>query len=235
MIWSNDTTIEYNAKSHVEKQAISSGAAAGIGVGCALVGALAACLFFWLIMKRSKQYRPHKGSDWQGDRNRPHASRVEKPYSKSVGADMRELGKVSSFAVVENSLPQPVEDNAIAGEMSMLRDKIKSHIQSYYHKARIDDSRLDQTMLSRLMDGTPIPASKLASLLVNPGTRAVALRFCVSWTITSRFGLGSNNRSTFLPPEIEGCLRSTSVMADDQDCKSTLPVANHVCGYLLTD
>ncbi|KAL8810329.1 MAG: hypothetical protein Q9200_002666 [Gallowayella weberi] len=121
--------------------------------------------------------------------------------------------------MIEQSLPQPAEDQALGGELSKLRTAIKNHVQSYYHTNSVRGS-VDQVALGSIATGNmPLIASTLGSLLSNPVTRMTAMRFCISWTVISRIEQNCEPSQSFLPPEIASCLFSINSTRDDPGTK----------------
>ncbi len=123
-------------------------------------------------------------------------------------------GEPSATAVIQDSLPQPEEDQAIGGEMSRLRTLIKHHAQSYYHTAPLKPSIMsaanaNPAVLATFMHDHLSPPM-LTSLLLDPKTRLVTIRLCLAWTMFSRIELTCNSDVSFLPPEVASCINSMS-------------------------
>lgn len=190
---------------------LSKGAAAGIGVGCAIAGALIAACIVFLIMRARRKSRSNESYPLQ-----------EKPgaLSKSLNGNANANSPASgAFAKAESSLPLPLEDAAIGGEISRLQTLIKNYAQSYYHTSPVAGKTAD---LSALGSNLSIPPATLAAMLANPRTRIVAIRYCLAWVIFSRLGLDSDANTSLLPPEVAGCARP---MSADTATKSKLFVA----------
>ena len=109
--------------------------------------------------------------------------------------------------MAESSLPLPLEDAAIGGEISRLQTLIKNYAQSYYHTSPVTTKSPD---LSPLGPNLSIPAATLAAMLANPRTRIVAIRYCLAWIVFSRLGLDSDANTSLLPPEVASCARPMS-------------------------
>ncbi|KAI4177894.1 MAG: hypothetical protein LQ348_005747, partial [Seirophora lacunosa] len=117
--------------------------------------------------------------------------------------------------MIEKNLPQPADDQALGGEMSRLRTAIKNHVQSYYHTDNVRGS-VDQAALGVVAAGNmPLIASTLGTLLANPATRIVAIRFCIAWVAISRIDHNCDPSKSFLPPEIATCLVSIGGARED--------------------
>ena len=145
-----------------------------------------------------------------------YSLRAEKGASNPKKKEATEvaLADLGPAAIVQDSLPQPEEDQAIGGEVSRLRTLIKHHVQSYYHTAPLEPSlmgsaKANQASLVNFSQGQP-PRSDLTSLLLNPKTRFIAIRFCIAWTIISRIEFTCHSDISFLPPEIADCMSSMS-------------------------
>ena len=138
------------------------------------------------------------------------------------GASLASPDPGSSAGLIERHLPQPAEDRAIGGEMSKLKTLIKNHVQSYYHMnaVRGGASSIDQTALGNVAaENMPLITSSLGSLMANPSTRMVAIRFCIAWMAISRIDSASKPDITFLPPEVMSCVASMTSMRDDPQSK----------------
>jgi hypothetical protein len=177
------------------KNGAGPGAVAGAAIGCLLAGILVASLVFFLFFRRYKarqqpppDYTHHLG---------PQSGHVDaQTGSRSQFKDN------AAVSVVEKYLPQPAEDDAISGEMSKLRDRIKNHAQSYYHTATVDPALVGEANLQALSEATGMTTVALKECLLDPKTRLAAIRLWISWVILSRFG-GNRGRS-LLPPEVTG-------------------------------
>lgn len=91
----------------------------------------------------------------------------------------------SGGLVVESYLPQPAEDDAISGEMSRLRDKIKDHIQSFYRTTPVNPRLIDPNDLRQLASATGVEVGRMQELLTNSQSRTAALRLYLAWVVLS--------------------------------------------------
>ncbi|KAF2448453.1 hypothetical protein P171DRAFT_353176 [Karstenula rhodostoma CBS 690.94] len=180
---------------------IKPAAAAGIGVGCLLAGALIAGLLAWLFMKRR---RPASGMRDSETSTVALMHREKGPMAKAVSVSS---GSPIASAL-ENGLPQPLEDKAISGEISKISNLIKNHVQSYYHGRAVSPGIIDYDDLQALGENLPVSVGTLSTLLNNSATREIALRFCLAWVVTSRIQLNDSSNTTFLPPEVAKCMQS---------------------------
>ena len=156
---------------------------------------------FWLFKRKSNNR--HQTLDQEA--RAAASSRQEKQPAINVQSlDNANL----ATRTVENNLPQPLEDNAIVGEISKISNSIKNHVQSYYHSARVSTGAVNLDALQALGDGLPTSIGTLNTILANPTTRETALRLCIAWAVVSRIQFGGDPRITFLPAEVASCINS---------------------------
>jgi len=151
-----------------------------------------AFLFFFMRYKKHNRQQPISAYA-QHVRPHPEASTQEKSPMVAVTNDV---------VLVDNYLPQPAADDNITGDLSRLRDKIKDHVQSYYHLLPVNGQMVDQTRLQEVAAGVGIPASKMKELLLHPPSRLLAIRLYLAWLILSRCGGQGQARTSFLPVEV---------------------------------
>ncbi|KAF2703083.1 hypothetical protein K504DRAFT_508491 [Pleomassaria siparia CBS 279.74] len=174
---------------------------AGIAVGSSIVGALVAGIVAWCCLCRRRKQKRAQDSE-------PSAIALMHP-EKGFNAQVMPIVISSPIPhAMENGLPQPLEDRAIAGEMSKISNSIKNHVQSFYHVGHVSPGVLDLDDLRALGENLPMSTGTLSTLLGNSATREIALRFCIAWVAISRMQLNSLPSMTFLPPEIAECLLS---------------------------
>ncbi|KAL8824181.1 MAG: hypothetical protein Q9170_008233 [Blastenia crenularia] len=203
---SNNTTSFPAGSVHNQSNSnsISPGAAAGIAIGCAIAGALIAAAIFALLFRKRRRRAPARSDAIPLNGFTPVDKGISSPGPSSP-----------AIGIVEKNLPQPAEDQALGGELSRLRTSIKNHVQSYYHTDNAVGS-VDQAALGVIAAGNmPLIASTLGSLLANPATRLVAIRFCIAWVAISRIDQNCEPSRSFLPPEIADCLVSISGARED--------------------
>lgn len=191
MAGSNGTMGSTHPAKSAATSKLSKGAAVGIGIGCAIAGALIAACILLIFMRRRERRR----------RLRRNYSLQQKPIT---GPTTHDVGpKHGVFAAVEQSLPQPLEDAAIGGEMSKLQTLIKNYVQSYYHTlpVRKGEGSPDLSVLGQKLS---ISIVSLESMLQSPKTRIPAIRYCIAWTIFTRIGVVNGS---LLPAEVLDCLR----------------------------
>ncbi|KAE8828154.1 hypothetical protein PTNB73_06611 [Pyrenophora teres f. teres] len=181
-----------------QKDSLSTGAIAGIAVGCLIAGALLTglvLLFCW---------RSRRVPEAQYSKTNTCAVGSQE---KGFAAHTIPLASQEHTDAPANVLPQPLEDKAISGEISKISNSIKNHVQSYYHINRISPNLIDHNDLHKLGSGLPISVGTLATLLSNATTREVALRFIIAWVIVSKLQPSKDPTKSLLPTEIAPCLQ----------------------------
>ena len=171
--------------------AVGTGAAAGIGIGCAIVGALLGGLIaLFFLSRRRRQQQSSQPQDIGPDNG--GYRRQEKS------------GITTTVTSVDRFLPQPTEDDAIVSALSKIRDGIKNHAQNYYHKAPVDLTMVDekQAPLVQLAGALAIPTRGISDLLLNPSTRLPMIRLFLAHLILSRCDGQMDGSQSFLPNEV---------------------------------
>lgn len=183
----------------VEKHSdgFSSGAAAGIAIGCLIAGALIAGLVFWFCGRKRKA---SSTQDYEAN------STTLMPWEKGFATNAVSLkGESPNTSPPLGVLPLPLEDKAITGEISRIGNSIKNHVQSYYQMGRVSQGLIDMDDIHAIGSNQPISAGTLSTLLGNSATREIALRFCIAWAVCSRMKPTDDPRATLLPVEVVGC------------------------------
>lgn len=109
-------------------------------------------------------------------------------------------------------LPQPLEDQAISGEVSKIGNLIKNHVQSYYHSRVVNAGLIDLDDITALGHHLPVSVGTLSTLLDNTETREAALRFCIAFAVVSRLQSYEISSLSLLPPGICASLRETTTV-----------------------
>lgn len=167
---------------------------AGISIGTAIAGAGIAALILLLFFNRYKKRHQRVSRDLEHVPHDNSAIEQEKITVPTKGG-----GVVS---VLEAHLPQPVEDGTITGEMSKLRDKIKNHVQNFYHLSPVDPKMVNQTQLQEISNLTGLHPSRLWQLLQAPDSRYATIRLYLSCLILSRCSGEGSSTTSFLPVEV---------------------------------
>jgi hypothetical protein len=182
--------------------AVSSSAAAGIGIGGALLGAACAGLILFFFSRRKNR----------GINSNQKLSQTTAGYAHhhlGIAGEVKQVidvagsGKVASASAgFEEFLPQPAEDGKITSATSQLRDRIKNHAQSYYHTELMQPGMVDLGAIQQLAQATKISAVRLQEAILNPQSRVAAIRLYLSWVVLSRCGIAADARDSLLPPEV---------------------------------
>ncbi|KAF2836932.1 hypothetical protein M501DRAFT_978673 [Patellaria atrata CBS 101060] len=191
---------------------ISSGEATGIAIGCLIAGALIGCAALWFFLRKTRRDR-RSGPESGTVRDESYLTREKEPIKGAIATTS--LDPQSPAAIIENTLPQPLEDNAISGEWSKISSSIKNHVKSYYNVGN-SPTAIKSTTIDALDKELPLPSSKLASLVSSPKTRTPTLRLLIAWVIISRITLDSGPHATFLPPDVAGCVQFMTAMSNDE-------------------
>ncbi|ORY19168.1 hypothetical protein BCR34DRAFT_595610 [Clohesyomyces aquaticus] len=206
----NSATNSVKAPGTHRASGISGGQVAGVVIGCLIAGALIAGFLGWFLIGRSRKQK--MGQDHEG------TTLAFLPHAKGPPTKVHSVESGSPvFQIMDGGLPQPLEDQAITGDMSKLSILIKNHVQSFYHTGRVSPGLLDLDDLQALGDDLPLSTGTLSTLIGNSNTREIALRFCIAWVLVSRMQSGGGAGNTFLPPEIARCLQVISSKQGSRD------------------
>jgi len=181
---------------------LSTGAIAGIAIGCFAAGALLAGAILWFCRRRRRQPK----NQYPQPDTYALASQ-EKGFSASA---IPLAGKRSSVAALGGGLPQPLEDKAISGDVSKISNAIKNHVQSYYHTSRVNPGLIDYEDLHALGPGLPVSVGTLTTLIGNAATREIALRFIIAWVIVSKLQPSKDPSRSLLPSEVAQCYQAVA-------------------------
>jgi hypothetical protein len=177
---------------------------AGIGIGCAIAGAILAGLALFFLLSR----RNHRKTGYQPQ---------DVAQNNEGYLHQEESGIATTLTNVDRLLPQPAEDDALASGLSKIRDGIKNHVQNYYHTAPVDPNVVDQTKLADLAMVLVMPTSAILDLLLDPAARIPMIRLFLAHLILSRCIGHTDKTSSFLPSEV------AALAAADIGNKNTTP------------
>jgi hypothetical protein len=180
----------------------------GIGIGCALGGALLAGLIVFLLSRRK-----YRQPSYQKQQLPPNGGAYVRHEKRDVAATR---GPVTN---VDRLLPQPAEDDVVMGGLSKIRDGIKNHVQNYYHNAPVDPRMVDEATLVELARVMAIPTSGILDLLLNAATRMPMIRLFLAHLILSRCTGQTDGTESFLPNEVSA-LANFHIEAHDTAGKS---------------
>lgn len=204
---------------------LGSGAVAGVAIGCLLAGAAVAALVLLLLFRRHRK-RQTLYNGTPGQLVAHHVGPLHQ--EKGVGAAAGAAALKDGVTVTATDLPQPAEDDAITGQMSMLRDKIKNHAQSYYHVMPVDPVTVSEAPLGGFARGTGLAPATIKEFLCNPQSRQAMIRSYLSWETLSRCGAQGDSDASLLPAEVASFVSSFSaqVAPDSRKWKKKPPPAS---------
>lgn len=188
------------------------GAVAGIAIGMLLAGVSIAALVFLLLLRRQRKRLKTSQTAYSPQRlpYSGHEPRPEKGATVVTAAVSR----------VDDLLPQPVEDDAIAGALSRIRDNIKNHVRTYYHSGPVSAADINESSVRNIAALTGSSAAILSSALISPTTRDTALRSVIGSIILAR--CTGERGPSLLPGELAGLVTSISE-SGTHTCRSKPP------------
>ena len=184
---------------------VSSGAAAGIGIGCAIAGALLAAIGVCFLMRRRRSH------------GRPTAVASANIAGKSSGYSSRYDNDDGAVALrsmpasaINRLLPQPLDDNTIGREFSKLGTALKNHAQTYYASGGDNVATADTSAIHRLLgSGSSLESGTIADLLAHTDTRVSATRYLLGWPAIQRID------NDLLPPGVAACMSGMTGLTND--------------------
>lgn len=209
-----------------DSDGISLGAAASVGVVCAIVGAIIAGLVALLLYRRRGRRIRHV--------NIPQDSSLDMHgYSfssaKSTGTSVICLSQRDSVLQLDQQLPPPQDFNELAIQMQGIYARISDHAHRFFSngepstpKPHPNDSDLAFKISQLLHPDPSIDPGHLAMLLLKPTSRPAAIRFILAWSILKNIELNSPPLTTLLPPELSECLQAMSHTGDQDSSKPIL-------------
>ncbi|KAF7196570.1 hypothetical protein HII31_01940 [Pseudocercospora fuligena] len=189
--------------SHAHQSSIANGEIVGIGIGCAIIGALLASLIACLLLRRRSRRQGYSvatrstSSGSAGESDKIPAI----PLSRTIATGL------------SSALPQPEEDRTIIANVSKLDTVIKNHAHSFYAQATTFQPSEDAISLVEklLYNCTAINARDLNTMLSKLDSRIGAVRFLLSWSVLSNVGYKSQVDYTLLPPALAECLSAMNL------------------------
>jgi uncharacterized protein (TIGR03382 family) len=170
---------------------VSSASAAGIGIGSAILSALIALLFAWLLYRRRPKH---------------HRRGVQsEPISRSEPKDLESTQSNDAIllAPVQDILPQPRPHSAITAEMSQLGTRIKNHAANFYTR-RTEDIRMLE-LEEDVLQGMGLDqqnCAKLLGMLASADGREEAIRYIIAQKVFACIQIPGNPKTSFLPSHI---------------------------------
>ena len=131
---------------------------------------------------------------------------------------------LESATNLEAHLQQPLEDDKIINELIMLQTRIENHTATFYHKddVNVSKSDLDKHTAKKSIPDAKNDATALLSLLVEPSSRATAIRIILARKIFSSIDFSGDSEQTLLPPAAVSLMSAFSISKDSdsyRECK----------------
>jgi hypothetical protein len=122
--------------------------------------------------------------------------------------------------ILNHILPEPASDTQIKGQLASLNNSIDGHVrdsQVYFWRAiKSDVDKLSESIRNSGMKTNPrVTARRLAALLLEPSSRAHAIRYLIAWVIFSNMDSTSPTRAALFPDHITAFLRSIPPVEND--------------------
>ncbi|KAI0127355.1 hypothetical protein BJ170DRAFT_733029 [Xylariales sp. AK1849] len=180
---------------------VSSDAAAGIAVACALLGLVIGAIASFLILRRRQRRKPepeYVPVEYGGGREKDVSSGAHPPVSG---------------APLDQYLLDPKPDAEVVGELRDLGTLIQQHVDGNYHLRPVhqNSTALTQTLISL---GIPragtVPASHLASLALDPRTRYAALQHVIGRVTFDSTVLFGSSAISLLPTFVAAFTRAVA-------------------------
>jgi hypothetical protein len=181
------------SKSH---RGVSPGAAAGIGIGCAIIGALIALAFAFFFFRNRKDHQSRRNSDRSRKSPSTYVSDKEVMMTSGVAAQ-----RPASPNDLDNLLPQEADDNTVRKKASTLFDQFELHVENFYHDVKVPITPAMEAELSRF--SSPHFPEPLVALLKSTSSPTTLIKHCMAHyviTLTSPTTVGPTR--SLLPPEI---------------------------------
>nr|OQO26108.1 hypothetical protein B0A51_04502 [Rachicladosporium sp. CCFEE 5018] len=173
----------------VSKKGVSNAAAIGGGVGGGVV-LLLLLLMAALIyrQKRRRDVRPQMDEVSRG--NKPMSRHRSSPIDPVAG----------TYNAWNDLLPQPLDDETLAGEVRSLLDQIGLHVDNVYARKEM---QLTKDMLDALASvDTNLLSSALPDMMQIPALQVFVIKHCIAYAITSRMSPSQDSIASLIPPHI---------------------------------
>lgn len=186
---------------------ISSGATAGIAIGCALVGlAIGLLVAFCLFRRKGKR------NDLVSNGALP---REIETYPSDKGTPVDDI-QLNQF------LLEATPDRDIAQETQSIGALIDQHVESYYHSHPVTvDTRALASVLTQLgfpltTNSASLDARGVAALCLDPRSRPVGLRHVLMRVLFSSIDMHSSHGPSMLPAPAASFLRAIPPAENDR-------------------
>jgi hypothetical protein len=197
------------APANTASKGLAGGAVAGIAIGMLLAGALiAGFIFFFLLRRQKRRHTTPIASSSRG-----HASHLE----SNMGMEKGPTAIAAPVGIIDDLLPQPVEDDAITSDLSRIRDNINNHVRTYYHSGPIPATDVNETGIRDIAAATGTSAAVVVKALADPTNRDKALRSIIAAVILTRC---TGERSPSLLPNDIAAMSASIPVSNGNNCRS---------------
>ncbi|KAJ4365463.1 hypothetical protein N0V95_000398 [Ascochyta clinopodiicola] len=114
----------------------------------------------------------------------------------------------------------PVEDDAITGDLSKIRDNIKNHVRTYYHSEPISAADINEAGIGDIATLMGINSTILVGALSTPSSRDTALRSIVASVILAR--CTGRGKPSLLPSELASLSSSIPTVDNNNSAQTVL-------------
>ncbi|KUI56838.1 hypothetical protein VP1G_04211 [Cytospora mali] len=182
---------------------LSTGAVAGIAVGCAIAGLVIGILVAFLLLKRRSKSNPEP---------QIIETRTEGKSFDSRAFTVTPAESPSAVSDLDQFLLAPKPDKELAGELQSLGHLIEQHVEDNYHLYPVKQSisSLSEALakLGLAVDEDVLPGpAQLADMAAEPRTRYVALQHVISRVLFESLAVKSTSEISMLPPAVSSLMR----------------------------
>ncbi|QYS92776.1 hypothetical protein H0G86_000173 [Trichoderma simmonsii] len=181
---------------------LSTGATAGIAVGCAAAGLIIGLLAALLLFRRRKG---------KGVTDISHAPILVESKEPPSTENINGIGSVGGIQLGQFFL-DGAPDQEIVSELQALSELIRQHVEDYYTLQPVDVSvgALSQSLqnLGLGSGGSGLTAEAIATLCTNSYSRQIGLRHVISSVIFASIDFHTGNNLSMLPGPAAGFLQS---------------------------
>jgi hypothetical protein len=175
---------------------VSNGAAAGIGIGCAVAGAVIAVIIFALFTRSRR-----------GRRNISNNT-----YENTLQKESGDVDYKSANVISMTDIPlERADDSQIKKSMTDMNELIDQHVLNHYHNQPFHGQQIDLEMAVANcgLDGVgDLSTGYMASVLMNPRTRSAGIRRLIAYIILEHSQPGADESTSILPGNITGVSRT---------------------------
>jgi len=194
----NGTTNGTISPLHTVHKGLSNGAAAGVGIGCAIGGAILALIAIALFTQCRKR-RPNDISNI-AYQNTPQAKASDDYESKST----------SVIPLVDVPIER-ADDSQIKKSLTDLNELINQHVENHYHNQTFtgQPAGLERELSKCGFNGAGSEsAGYMASILIDPRTRGAGIRKLIAYVILAHSQPNAPKLLSLLPGSISGVSRA---------------------------